>query len=237
MHKSRDADATAGPEGAYSLESWEEEKYFAMNPDIPFCCWFCWFCCCCEVVVVVLEVVVLEDVVRRGESGRVVESALLDMDRRKRNRWDRQAMCRHKLVFPAVGVLLLLLLLVWSLLLRLVAWLLLLLSISTKELVGLLFESSCASILISKLLLLLLDNDVSGTISISFSSSKLDDLLILVVEDNMCCCCCCSSFDLSGSIAIVPPSPLFNFNPFPNPFPLIPLSPLFTLPLLLFVVL
>jgi len=37
MHRSRPADATAGPEGAYSLDSCEEEKNLAMNPLIPFC--------------------------------------------------------------------------------------------------------------------------------------------------------------------------------------------------------
>jgi len=96
MHRSRPADATAGPDGAYSLDSCEEEKNLAMNPLIPFC-WLVAFVvgdAGVDVVAAVVDVVPKADELCRGESGRLAE-----IDRLRRNRCDRQAICLHKLGF------------------------------------------------------------------------------------------------------------------------------------------
>jgi len=123
-----------------------------------------------DVLLVFVFVLVLEVLKRWGNS------ALLDIDLLRRNLWDQQAMCLHKLVFLALGVLLLVLVLA---LMGVVVWLLLLLMSIAEPFVALL-EVSCASAFPSILVLLLLLGEMSGTISIccsSMISSKLAELL------------------------------------------------------------
>lgn len=100
IHRSKLADATAGPEGAYSLDSFEDEKNFAMNPPTPPEVPLCW-----TGEVVLLANGAVFGVLTNG-AFRLGDSGVLDdeIDRLRRNLWDRHAICLHKLVPPALGL-------------------------------------------------------------------------------------------------------------------------------------